>query len=248
MQETLTYFDILCQGKRRLSYLSGMAEARGYHHGNLRRALLDAAAKLVAERGADRFTMADAGRRAGVSSGAPYRHFPDREALMSALASEAATQLEEALDASLRTAGPTALDRFRAAGMAYVRFATEHPGHFIVLSMPEYGLGDSRLQPPADDAYWKALKSWVTSHSAHAKLDPAHPLIGQLAGRVLVHGLAHAFVVGLLPGMGIGADRAGQLAEAVTRAVSVSAFDASTAPGARGPTRAKPRRRQSKKR
>lgn len=234
---------------RFLRYPLGVSktESRAYHHGDLRRALLDAAAKLVAEGGADRFTMADAGRRAGVSSGAPYRHFADREALMRALALEARAFLAEAMAEAARAASDEPLAQFRAAGIAYVRFAAERPGHFLVLCMPEYGLGDSSPQSEEDVAYWSELVRWVNAHPTDVALDARNPIVAQFAGRVLVHGLAHLFVLGFLPKLGIGTERATQLADAITRAVSLLAFGPPTPPSAIGGRGAQPKRAASEK-
>ena len=82
-----------------------------YHHGNLKRALMDAALRLVTEGGPDAFTMAEAAREAGVSSGAPYRHFPDRRSLLRAVADEAQDLLDQRLEASVSQAGPYLVDR-----------------------------------------------------------------------------------------------------------------------------------------
>src|SRR5579871_2109283 len=73
---------------------------RAYHHGNLRAALVEAALALVEDVGADRVTVREAARRAGVSSGAPFRHFPDRTALLTAVAEEAMRRLRVAVDAA----------------------------------------------------------------------------------------------------------------------------------------------------
>ena len=69
---------------------------RGYHHGNLKEALLQAALGLIAEKGAAGFTFADAARMAGVSAAAPYRHFRDRDELLSSIAQRGFEQFERA--------------------------------------------------------------------------------------------------------------------------------------------------------
>src|ERR1051325_11838965 len=74
---------------------------RGYHRGNLRAALIQASLALVGERGPANVTVRDAARRAGVSSGAPFRHFPDREALMAAVAEEAQRRFRAEIAAAL---------------------------------------------------------------------------------------------------------------------------------------------------
>jgi AcrR family transcriptional regulator len=94
-----------------------------YHHGDLRAAVLAAAAKMIEKEGLASLSVREAARRAGVSHNAPYRHFPDREALLAALAAEGFSDLGEALEK--RTG--------RELGEAYVRFALERPQHFRLM-------------------------------------------------------------------------------------------------------------------
>src|SRR5215470_9622220 len=96
-----------------------------YHHGDLRAAILTEAARLVAERGADRLSLRELARAAGVSHAAPAHHFTDRRGLFTAMATEGFGMLAEAL----RGARPDFLD----AALAYVRFAIDHPGHYEVM-------------------------------------------------------------------------------------------------------------------
>src|ERR1041385_8662315 len=84
---------------------------RGYHHGNLKEALLQAALGLIAEKGAAGFTFADAARMAGVSPAAPYRHFRDRDELLSSIAQRGFEQFEAALNAAWDDGRPDTLDR-----------------------------------------------------------------------------------------------------------------------------------------
>ncbi|MQY30897.1 TetR/AcrR family transcriptional regulator [Nocardia aurantia] len=97
-----------------------------YHHGDLRAALVDTAIELLAEKGPESFSLAEASRRLGVAASAPYRHFADREALLVAVAVRAAQRLAEHLAGIDGDAGPQ--DRLCAAVRAFVRFAdTERP-------------------------------------------------------------------------------------------------------------------------
>lgn len=105
---------------------------RGYHHGDLRTALLAASRELIAESGPEAFTLREVARRAGVSHTAPYRHFKDRAALLDAVAAEGfAAHRDAAREAA--EAHDEAWDRLRAAGRAYVRFARENPAAFRVM-------------------------------------------------------------------------------------------------------------------
>lgn len=96
-----------------------------YHHGDLRAAVLAAAGKLIEEEGLAGLSVREAARRAGVSHNAPYRHFPDRDALLTALATEGFDLLRKSLE---NQSG-------RELGEAYVRFALAHPQRFRLMFM-----------------------------------------------------------------------------------------------------------------
>src|SRR3954447_22902525 len=96
---------------------------RGYHHGDLRRALLEAALELLAETGGDEVSLREVARRAGVSAMAPYRHFADKAALMAAIRDHGLQLLFERLNAA--DADPDPRRALAAQGQAYVGFALE---------------------------------------------------------------------------------------------------------------------------
>src|SRR5215813_1054506 len=99
-----------------------------YHHGNLRAALIEATERLIEESGPESVTVREAARRAGVSSGAPFRHFPNRTALMTAVAEQAMTRLLAEVDRALkRTAGADPVTRCAAFGEAYFRWVVRNP-------------------------------------------------------------------------------------------------------------------------
>jgi AcrR family transcriptional regulator len=105
----------------------------GYHHGNLRAALLDAGLALVAERGVDGFTLRELSRRAGVSHAAPYHHFADRSALVRALIAESYVELGRALALAAEIEGADAVERIAAMGTGYVRFALANPERYRLM-------------------------------------------------------------------------------------------------------------------
>ncbi|MGH7075777.1 MAG: TetR/AcrR family transcriptional regulator, partial [Stellaceae bacterium] len=99
---------------------SGGHERRGYHHGNLREALVDAAVALIAELGPSGFTVAEAARRAGVSPAAPYRHFRDAEALLAEIALRGYERFGDMLAKAWNDGQPNALRAFENVGRAYL--------------------------------------------------------------------------------------------------------------------------------
>lgn len=193
--------------------------SRGYHHGDLKNALLDAAAALVAEEGLDAVTMSKVAARSKVSSGAPYRHFKDRQALLRALTRRAALRLGERLSAVVSSA-PNLAEGFRRSGVEYVRFAVEDPASFKLLSRIELIDGETLPSDPTGDrAFADGLSALLAQGSPDEPLDPNDPIIHQLAARCMVHGLAYYFVDGSLAALGAGSEQAGRLAEALTHAL-----------------------------
>jgi len=121
---------------------------RGYHHGDLRAKLIEASFDLLAECGLQRFSVAAVARRLGVSSAAPYRHFPDRAHLLAAVSAVAARDLRAAIVAAADAAGPEPGARLAAAAGAYVRYVGRTGAGFHVIFAAElYQLpGDARRE------------------------------------------------------------------------------------------------------
>jgi AcrR family transcriptional regulator len=101
---------------------------RGYHHGRLKEALVEAARALVAERGEASFTLAEAAKLAGVTAAAPYRHFSDRNALLGELAKRSFDLFCQRLKGAWDEGRPDPVQAFRRMGTAYLAFAREEPG------------------------------------------------------------------------------------------------------------------------
>ncbi len=110
---------------------------RPYHHGDLRRALLDAALQLVAERGTPDFTLREVARKAGVSHNAPYHHFADKAELVATLTIEGFQTLEQAVHLTYEQTAGTPLERTLAISGTYLRFALENPAVFSLMFRPE---------------------------------------------------------------------------------------------------------------
>lgn len=111
---------------------------RAFHHGDLRTQLILAVRELVETKGADGFSIAEAARAAGVSSGAPYKHFEDRPDLLRSVAADGMARLREAMQAAVEQHPPASLDGIIAIGLAYVHFAKAQPGVFRLM----FGLTD----------------------------------------------------------------------------------------------------------
>lgn len=106
---------------------------RGYHHGRLKDALIEAARNLVAERGPAGFTLSEAAKMVGVTAAAPYRHFADRNDLMSELARRGFETFSQRLEQAWDNGQPDAVSAFRRLGVAYLAFAREEPGLYSAM-------------------------------------------------------------------------------------------------------------------
>lgn len=130
------------------------SERRGYHHGNLREALIEATLTLIAENGPARFTVSEAARLAGVSPGAPYRHFRDADALLMEVALRGFERLADALRLAWNDGRPEALRALGAVGNAYLAFARREPAYYAAMFDSRIDVGDHLpLQAAADRAF-----------------------------------------------------------------------------------------------
>ena len=130
-------------------------DRQGYHHGNLKEALIEAAQRFIAERGLGGFTLADAAKLVGVTPAALYRHFRGRDALVAEVAFRGFTQLAERLGRALRSDG-TPLERFTRMGEAYLAFAEQEPGFYAAMFSPRPGDSETSGLPSAKGAGEKA--------------------------------------------------------------------------------------------
>lgn len=103
---------------------------RGYHHGNLRQALVEAALSLITEKGPQGFTLSEAAKEAGVTPAAVYRHFAGRDELIAEGARQGYEIFAALMEFAFNEGKPTALAAFEATGRAYLAFARKYPGHY----------------------------------------------------------------------------------------------------------------------
>ncbi|WP_284162997.1 TetR/AcrR family transcriptional regulator [Frigidibacter sp. SD6-1] len=115
---------------------------QGYHHGNLRQALIEAALRLIEQQGPQGFTLSDAAKSAGVTPAAVYRHFAGRDDLIAECARQGFEIFADLMDHAYNGGKPTALRAFEATGRAYLAFARKFPGHYM--AMFESGLNLNR--------------------------------------------------------------------------------------------------------
>jgi AcrR family transcriptional regulator len=167
---------------------------RGYHHGNLKEALVRAALDLIAEKGPAGFTFADAARSAGVSPAAPYRHFRDRDALLADVARRGFDQFTMALVGAWDGGNPDTMSAFDRLGRAYLAFAKSEPAYYS--AMFEAGVpldADPQLREVSERAF-AVLRAAAEKLVAQIPLGERPPaLMVALHIWSMTHGIASLF-------------------------------------------------------
>jgi AcrR family transcriptional regulator len=170
---------------------------RGYHHGNLREALMQAALGLIADKGPSGFTFAEAARSAGVSPAAPYRHFRDRDALMAEVATRGFEKFERELARAWDEGRPDPLQAFIRLGRAYLAFARSEPAYYA--AMFESALPRASY-PALDEAGQRAFDALRTASESICALLPKDrrppELMMSLHVWSMAHGIASLFARG----------------------------------------------------
>jgi len=183
---------------------------QSYHHGNLKEAIVAAAVQLVEEGGPENVTVREAARRAGVSSGAPFRHFPNKIALMTAVAEEGMrrfrAEIRNTLD-QVETDDP--LIRFRALGTAYLRWVFANPTHFAVISarrLIDFAGSEALSRDNAEIQTLIETLLLEAQRRGQIRSGDIRPI--QLAARALAYGLARLQVDGHFPQLSVEPDEA----------------------------------------
>jgi AcrR family transcriptional regulator len=143
-----------------LSSTMGVRGVGKHYAGDLRRALLGAAAQLMTEQGAD-VSLREIARRAGVSHAAPAHHFGDRAGLLTALAAEGFALFDRHLRAALAADPRTPAEQLPALGKAYAEFADEYPGHFAVMFQPALIRTTDPAFATASDVAFQTLREHI---------------------------------------------------------------------------------------
>jgi len=182
---------------------SSVAKGDQYHHPDLRDAMIRVAQDLLETEGVSGWTVRAAARIAGVSSGAPYRHFADKDALLAAVAARGFEELQAEIDARMTRAGNSPLARFQVLGEAYVSFALARPGRYsIMFGRNVFAAPSHALLRQAADRTFAALSSEVEAAQAAGLLrrdSPAAELTA--AAWSMIHGLSDLLLSGRLAGV-----------------------------------------------
>ena len=170
-----------------------------YHHGNLRAALIEAAAELARSKGSDGVVLREVARRTGVSHNAAYRHFADREALLAEVAALAMDQLELAMNQRLGTVTTEdpverARSALREVGRAYVDFALAEPGLFEIA----FAISKAPDEEPPDAGPYALLGAVLDDLVGVGALPPARRDAAQILCWASVHGFATLHLSGPL--------------------------------------------------
>jgi AcrR family transcriptional regulator len=147
---------------------------RPYHHGNLRTALLEQAELIVRERGVQELSLRELAREVGVSHGAPRRHFPDRQALLDALAEDGFVRLGADLRGAMDGAGEEFQLRLQATASAYVHFATRDAALLALMFASKHGEPTRTLHEAADRAF-SVMLELIDQGQAEGAIEPGDP-------------------------------------------------------------------------
>ncbi len=170
---------------------------RGYHHGNLRQALVEAALSLIAEQGPQGFTLSEAAKAADVTPAAVYRHFAGRDDLLAEVARQGFDIFAALLEYAWNDGKPTALAAFEATGRAYLAFARKYHGHYQAMF-------EAGLQPANHpDLAQVAMKARLTMERAAEAIiaglpAPRRPPASMVSAhvRALSHGVVELYLRG----------------------------------------------------
>lgn len=171
---------------------------RPYHHGNLRATLLAEAERTLREEGVEALSLRDLARQAGVSHGAPRRHFADRQALLDALAEAGFLRLGAEVSAAVEGAGDDYRSRLHAGASAYVRFATED-GDLLQLMFAGKNADESGVLPEAAAGLFGVIDGLLAAGQDAGLLPPGDPERMRLLLAATLQGIAALVVSGRVP-------------------------------------------------
>lgn len=168
-----------------------MTKSTPYHHGDLRRALIDAAVELMAESDMKSLSLRQVARQAGVSHAAPYRHFDDKDDLLAAVAEEGFRQFTDYLQGAVTAAPEDPIQQFIGSGVAYVRYALDHPTHYRIM-FNEFSFPDCKYASLAavSNQSFEVIVQIIERGQQQQQLRPGNTRHLALCAWAQVHGLA----------------------------------------------------------
>lgn len=172
-----------------------MSDNRAYHHGDLRRTVLEAAVEMIVEKRHAQLSLRELARRAGVSHAAPAHHFKDKAGLMTAIAVEGNELLADTLAEAFDDDAPD----LKELGVRYIQFAADHPGHFAVMYRPDLCHRDDPELAAARSRAAELLRAGVESIPGERRGPDGKE--AALAAWVLAHGFADLWLSGSLRAM-----------------------------------------------
>lgn len=177
-----------------MSWHRGRREG-GYHHGNLKEALIQAALDLIAQKGPAGFTFAEAARAAGVSPAAPYRHFRDRDELLASIAQQGFELFEKQLSTAWNDGRPDTFTAFSRVGKSYLAFAREHPAYYSAMFESGLPVQDNPALLMASERAFAIIRAAAERLVALAPPNVPRPPAMMMALHIwsLSHGIASLF-------------------------------------------------------
>ena len=199
------------------------ASHEAYHHGDLRRRMIEVGERLLEEKGVEGFTLRECARRAGVSPSAPSHHFGSVTGLLTAIATASFDGLSEAQECALAACDKKPGARIHAIGMAYIRHALAHPARFrVAFGQVPLDRSDPDLRMAGDRALGilareiRALRGMTADSTGERDLDASITLAWSA-----VHGIAQLLIDGHLFVVAPTLDREAFVGELVTRALEL---------------------------
>ena len=172
------------------------ARRESYHHGNLREALIEAALRLIGERGPAGFSFAEVARAAGVSPAAPYRHFRDRNALVAEIARQGYERFADELEKAWAEGRPDPVTAIENCGKAYLGFARREPASYAAMFETGFPLEADAMLLRASERAFGVLRRAAESACASHRTGRVRPPAAMVALHIwaMAHGIAALFV------------------------------------------------------
>lgn len=179
-------------------------QSQSYHHGNLRRVLIDTAVEIISEQGPEDLSLRKIAKRAGVSHAAPYRHFKDKNAILAAVARQGFNMMLRQTEERIAGNRGNELDHFAICGLSYIDFAISYPSHYRVMfgTRAENSYFSDEFKPESIPVF-KLLADIIVTCQEKALLKEGDPHEMALAAWSIVHGFAMLRIDHHIPDQGM---------------------------------------------